>query len=215
MADDVQALSELCSQVIQAVPNALGALCLNQTGQDQLTARKNIIPSLFAIFTSEKHQRVLQEKENSVIIGTTVEELIRHHPALKEAVLESIKATMTKIEELGNAFVIPDEHKEWYSIQAVETVEPVPAPAGDTDVEMAPASTSEAPASAAAPDAGEGSQVVEDFSKQHENVVVSYLDSFNKVRNYKDMTIDVLLTAARLVPRRILPACASLQRLCC
>ena len=41
------------------VPNALGALCLNQAGQDQLTARPDTIPRLFSIFTSEDHQRVL------------------------------------------------------------------------------------------------------------------------------------------------------------
>ena len=62
-------------EVIQSVPNALGALCLNQAGQDQLTARPDTIPSLFSIFTSEDHQRVLQEKENAVLIGTSVEEL--------------------------------------------------------------------------------------------------------------------------------------------
>ena len=64
-------------EVLQAVANALGALCLNQAGQDQLNARPNTIPSLFTIFTSEEHQRVLQEKENAVLIGTSIEELIR------------------------------------------------------------------------------------------------------------------------------------------
>ena len=168
-------------QVIQAVPNALGALCLNQAGQDQLTARPNIIPALFAIFISEKHQRVLQEKENSVIIGTAVEELIRHHPTLKDAVLESIQLTLGKIEELGNAFVVPEDHKEWYGMQSVETAAPAPAEATDNDVEMAAAPSSEVATSSTANDGGEGSQSQDESSRHHDNSVVSYLDAFNKV----------------------------------
>ncbi|KAI0699215.1 hypothetical protein BC835DRAFT_1412679 [Cytidiella melzeri] len=178
----IEAGLEPVIEVIQAVPNALGALCLNQTGQDQLTARPNIIPALFAIFTSEKHQRVLQEKENSVMIGTAVEELIRHHPALKDAVLESIKLTMGKIEELGNAFVIPDEHKDWYIMQATDAAHSASAlaPSADADIEMAVGSSSEAIASPTAGDATEGSQASEDSLKYHDNLVVSYLDAFNK-----------------------------------
>lgn len=178
--------------MIQAVPNALGALCLNQVGQDQLTARPNIIPALFAIFTSEKHQRVLQEKENSVIIGTAVEELIRHHPSLKDAVLESIKLTMGKIEELGNAFVVPEEHKEWYIMQGVEISQPILAPSVDLDVEMTATSSSENLASSTTGDAVDNTQSQEESSRHHDNPVVSYLDAFNKVR----------------CPRRLNPPCA-------
>jgi E3 ubiquitin-protein ligase HUWE1 len=169
--------------VIQAVPNALGALCLNQVGQDQLNARPNIIPALFSIFTSEKHQRVLQEKENSVIIGTAVEELIRHHPSLKDAVLESIKLTMGKIEELGNAFVVPEEHKEWYLMQGVETTQPILASSSDADVEMTATSSSENVASSMTGDAADNSQPQDESSRHHDNLVVSYLDAFNKVRH--------------------------------
>lgn len=50
-------------KVIQSFTNVIGALCLNQAGQEQLAARPSIIPSLFSIFTSESHLKVLQEKE--------------------------------------------------------------------------------------------------------------------------------------------------------
>ena len=103
-------------EVIQSVPNALGALCLNQAGQDQLTARPSTIPSLFSIFTSEDHQRVLQEKENAVLIGTSMEELIRHHPSLKDQVFAAVKTTMARIEDLGNSFTAPKDVQHWYKL---------------------------------------------------------------------------------------------------
>jgi E3 ubiquitin-protein ligase HUWE1 len=73
-------MKEFTAQVIQAIPNAIGALCLNEVGQAQLANHPSIIPSIISIFTSERHLKVLIDKENAVIIGTAVDELIRHHP---------------------------------------------------------------------------------------------------------------------------------------
>ena len=130
-------------QVIQAIPNAIGALCLNQAGQDQLAAKPTIIPSLFSIFTSDRHQRVLQEKENAVLIGTAIEELIRHHPALKERVVDGIKKTLAKIEELGNAYEPQDEVKPFYKLLPVRPqVNQDTHEQGDVDMERATSSES-------------------------------------------------------------------------
>ena len=103
-------------EVIQAIPNALGALCLNQTGQDQLAARPSIIPGLLSIFTSERHLRVLQDKENAVLIGTSIDELIRHHPFLKTAVFEGVRSILGQIEDVGKAFTIPEDIRHFYQL---------------------------------------------------------------------------------------------------
>ncbi|EJD34111.1 hypothetical protein AURDEDRAFT_109329 [Auricularia subglabra TFB-10046 SS5] len=105
--DTIEGGLEPSIEVLQAIPNAIGALCLNQDGQDQLAARQNIIPMLFATFTSEKHVKVLHDKENATIMGSAIDELIRHHPNLKTAVFDAVIATLTKIEELGNAYIDP------------------------------------------------------------------------------------------------------------
>jgi hypothetical protein len=128
-------------EVIQAIPNALGALCLNQTGQDQLAARPSIIPGLLSIFTSERHLRVLQDKENAVLIGTSIDELIRHHPFLKTAVFEGVRSILGQIEDLGKAFVVPEDIRHFY--QLIPDPE-VPLPAQDEagvamDVDQSPA----------------------------------------------------------------------------
>ncbi|KAI0644511.1 hypothetical protein C8Q79DRAFT_912719 [Trametes meyenii] len=169
-------------EVIQSVPNAIGALCLNQVGQEQLTARPNIIPSIFSIFTSEEHQRVLQEKENAVLIGTSIEELIRHHPTLKDKVFVAVKATMAKIEELGKAYTPSNEYKHLYRLQAtapapfvtpaVEGESPMEVDAG-TPAGQAPRSEAQTPGEASAPRD-------DIYGRSHDNVIISYIDVFGK-----------------------------------
>ncbi|RPD73800.1 hypothetical protein L226DRAFT_488466 [Lentinus tigrinus ALCF2SS1-7] len=170
-------------EVIQSVPNALGALCLNQAGQDQLNSRPNTIPSLFSIFTSEDHQRVLQEKENAVLIGTSIEELIRHHPALKDKVFAAIKTTMARIEELGNAFTVPEDIKHYYKLQPQN---PAPAESSSADAGAAmdvdqPAPTEQTSSPSQQTTQEQSSSSSNDlFGRSHDNLVISYIDVFGK-----------------------------------
>ncbi|KAI8975845.1 hypothetical protein BD414DRAFT_580582 [Trametes punicea] len=169
-------------EVIQSVPNAIGALCLNQVGQDQLAARPDIIPSIFSIFTSEEHQRVLQEKENAVLIGTSIEELIRHHPSLKEKVFVAIKSTMAKIEVLGKSYVPPDDIKHLYRLQPTATA-PTATPSGQSEAVMevdAGATSDQAPRSEGQT-SGEASSPRDDlFGRPQDNIIISYIDVFGK-----------------------------------
>ncbi|TFK44714.1 hypothetical protein BDQ12DRAFT_730740 [Crucibulum laeve] len=169
-------------EVIQAIPNAIGALCLNEAGQAQLARRPSIIPSLFSIFTSERHLKVLIDKENAVLVGTAIDELIRHHPSLKTSIYEALKSTMSMIEDLGMNHTVADDLKQWYQLL------PVPRSAAFTpfgedvtiqDVEMTDvvgsgvlSSSTEhvnAPNTISADD--------EDAAtKPHDNIVVSFID---------------------------------------
>ena len=174
--------------MIQAIPNAIGALCLNQAGQDQLTARPTIIPCLFSIFTSERHQRVLQDKENAVLIGSAVDELIRHHPSLKPAVFEAIKSTLSKIEDLGSTFTPPDGTESWYGLARTSASAPQ-APADD-DVMMRSSDTVPVDEAASEPTGRQDLLTIsltddlldENASgRSHENIIVSYLDVICRV----------------------------------
>ncbi|KAI9449410.1 hypothetical protein BJY52DRAFT_1215929 [Lactarius psammicola] len=179
----VEAGLEPVIEVIQAIPNAIGALCLNQAGQDQLTARPTIIPCLFSIFTSERHQRVLQDKENAVLIGSAVDELIRHHPSLKSAVFEAIKSTLSKIEDLGSTFTPPEGTESWYGL-ARTSASAIQAPADD-DVLMRSSDTVPVDEAASEPTGRQdlltislADDILDENAtgRSHENVIVSYLD---------------------------------------
>ena len=178
-------------QVIQAIPNAIGALCLNTAGEDQLTARPTIIPGLFSIFTSERHQRVLQDKENAVLIGSAVDELIRHHPSLKPAVFEAIKSTLSKIEDLGNTFTPPESTESWYGL--VRTSTSTGQTPADDDVLMRtsdPAPIDEAASESTsrpnAPTVSLTDDALDESTtgRSHENIIVSYLDVICRVSRF-------------------------------
>lgn len=175
------------SQVIQAIPNAIGALCLNEAGQAQLSKRPSIIPAILAIFTSERHLKVLIDKENAVIIGTAVDELIRHHPSLKSSVFDAIRSTLSNIEDLGMSFVCPTDIKQFYQLI------PITAVAGallqDDDVAMqddlretiqVPEIAQESMLEVADEDTDEDDIT----AKTHDNTVVSFIDILGRVSGF-------------------------------
>lgn len=156
-------------------------MCLNQAGQDQLAGRPSIIPGIFSIFTSDRHLKVLLEKENAVLVGTAIDELIRHHPSLKTSVFESLKSTLSKIEELGEAYIIPQDLWHWYRLS------PVSLSSVNEDVymeEVGTAGHAQMPAvDAEQPDAkNSASSSTDDQSlKVHDNNVVTYIDVLGRV----------------------------------
>jgi E3 ubiquitin-protein ligase HUWE1 len=174
-------------EVIQAIPNALGALCLNQTGQDQLAARPSIIPGLLSIFTSERHLRVLQDKENAVLIGTSIDELIRHHPFLKAAVFEAVRSILGQIEDLGKAFVIPEDIRHFYQLipdpEVLPPTEEEASIAMDVDVDQSPAPIpvipSEDPNSQSEESEKEGAS--QKNPESHDNQIVAFIDVIGRV----------------------------------
>ncbi|KAK7053298.1 E3 ubiquitin-protein ligase tom1 [Paramarasmius palmivorus] len=161
-------------EVIQAIPNAIGALCLNEVGQAQLSARPSIIPAIFSIFTSDRHLKILLEKENAVLIGTAIDELVRHHPMLKAPVFEALKSTMSKIEDLGNAYEPPEDIRHWYQlVPTTEASEDSKQMEGveSTDMVVEGASAEvEGQATSPTKDKDESSP------KPHDNNIVSFID---------------------------------------
>lgn len=174
------------SQVIQAVPNALGALCLNQEGQNQLASRPSIIPGLLSIFTSERHLKVLADKENAVMMGTAVDELIRHHPSLKMSVLSSLKATLSKIEEMGNSYVPEKEHLVWYALLPTPAVgaegpQVEGAQAEDIMMEELEAPVVAAEVGVATPAAADEETKEDQATSSPTNSIVSFIDVLGRV----------------------------------
>ena len=150
----------------------------------QLVARPSIVPTLFTIFTSERHVRILQDKDNAALIGSAIDELIRHHPALKMVVFDSLISTLRKIIDLGNAYVPPDDIKEWYILSSV--VVPESEDVNMTGVETtdsAPLQTLESStAPRAVPTAAEEVTDEDGQQKSHDNVIVSFIDVIGRVR---------------------------------
>jgi E3 ubiquitin-protein ligase HUWE1 len=123
--------------------------------------------------------KVLIDKENAVIVGTAVDELIRHHPSLKTSVFSSLRSTLTRIEELGMEYAPPDDIKHWYNLVPISGVKTV-----DVDVPMAVEASSETAETASSTNAPaiEASDDDEFINKTHDNIIVSYIDVVGRVR---------------------------------
>jgi E3 ubiquitin-protein ligase HUWE1 len=174
-------------QVVAAVPSAIGALCLNQAGLDQLANRPTIIPQMFSILTSDRHVKTLQDKDNATYLGAAMDELIRHHPSLKEAVFSAIKGVMQRIEELGNAYPIPIAEAANYGLRAIpsdqdvemeESIGARPTEEGDTAVSTSTESDAYVPTRK--PEDLDASAQAEDASPAHP--IIIYIEIACRVR---------------------------------
>lgn len=87
--------------VISAIPNAFGAICLNTQGMELFSSIKPL-SSFFSIFTSSLHRKALQESELSSILGTSFDELVRHHPSLKSEVIDEVLAMLKRVLQIGS-----------------------------------------------------------------------------------------------------------------
>lgn len=150
------------------------------------------------------------------MIGTAIDELIRHHPLLKDSVFESMKSTLGKIEDLGNAYDASEDVQQWYKLV------PVPHSSADEDVVMEAASSGDilGTGSSSGQEYSESTKndslqppgVEEPAQKSHENLVVSFIDVFGRVSSL--FKPDALINANNFeVPRGFVSTNISLQRL--
>ena len=115
ISTDVPAFSE----VLAAIPNALGALCLNSGGLD-LVKERNPFPRFCAIMYSQEHFRVLLDEDAASMLGHGFDELVRHHPPLKDLVMNAVIDTLKHIVHLSND--VPDDPDHYtYCLHFVQT----------------------------------------------------------------------------------------------
>jgi E3 ubiquitin-protein ligase HUWE1 len=168
------------------VPNAIGALCLNQTGLNQFNEHKAVMPTFFSMFTSEPHIKVLLEKDNANAIGGAIDELVRHHPSLKDVVFESIIGTMQKIESLGNSFQIPKDQENLYrmiSTTSPQSADPSQEPLAASSSAWLPTGQESAlPSGAVTPAAVPEPEETEPAKPERtDNVIASFIDILCRV----------------------------------
>lgn len=90
------------SEAMTAIPNAFGAICLNTQG---LQLFNDISPLLafLQIFTSPRHCETLRESDIAGVLGSSIDELVRHHPSLKVYVSRGLLNVLQQIHDLGNS----------------------------------------------------------------------------------------------------------------
>ncbi|WAQ88615.1 hypothetical protein PtA15_10A34 [Puccinia triticina] len=111
--------------MIAAIPSALGALCLNEVGLQQLNDRQ-AIPAIFLVFTSERHARILRHRDHASV-----------------TVLDATLTFLNEIDRIGNAVDINT------SQVANVQLKPCPEESSQAAIEGPPSSDAQAPAAQA------------------------------------------------------------------
>ncbi|KAI9321546.1 hypothetical protein BX666DRAFT_2072991 [Dichotomocladium elegans] len=88
------------SEVLMACINGFGAICLNAQGIEMFT-KNNPLPHFFDLMTDHEFLRNSSEVDSTTGLGSAMDELIRHHPALKPTVFECLTRMIKKVVKFG------------------------------------------------------------------------------------------------------------------
>jgi E3 ubiquitin-protein ligase HUWE1 len=87
-------------EALSCIPSAFGAICLNSSGL-KLFQSSNALESFFEIFENPEHVKCLKEDANLIrSLGTTFDELVRHHPALKPSIMTAVIVMVARVGHL-------------------------------------------------------------------------------------------------------------------
>lgn len=89
------------NEVLMAAVNAFGAMCLNAQGLDMFNTEKPL-PHFFELMTSHDFLRNPMDVDSATGLGSTMDELIRHHPSLKPSVFQCVTSLIKKVIEMGS-----------------------------------------------------------------------------------------------------------------
>ena len=110
------------------------------------------------------------------MMGSSIDELIRHHPVLKNVVFDALNCTLQKVEQMGYAFIPPGDIRPWYLLTAVSPPESELQDVAMKDVEGSSHDDS-------TKSSGEDVNNLDDpSSKMHDNTIVSFIDVLSRVR---------------------------------
>ncbi|GAA5906785.1 E3 ubiquitin-protein ligase TOM1 [Sporobolomyces salmoneus] len=154
-------------EVLQAIPHAMGAFCLDQAGIEQLTSR-SLITAYFDLYLSPPHVTILRDRDSAVLLGGNIDELVRHQPSLRERVMSNIIRVFEEIKKRGQEFVQP-EGEVGYSL--------LPAKKGDDEMAIEEADSTEQTQSAKDRKA---EQKKRDEDGEKENDVTMMIDVFGR-----------------------------------
>ena len=88
------------TDAIVTIPQAFGAICLNNAGMT-LFMKSDALQKFFEIFESSEHVKSMNlEGELARLLGSSFDELVRHHPRLRTGVLDSVIRMLERVENL-------------------------------------------------------------------------------------------------------------------
>ena len=182
------------TDAIVTIPQAFGAICLNNSGLE-LFLRSKALEKFFEIFESQEHVKSMTvESELPRMLGSSFDELVRHHPQLKKIVMASVMLMIARVSALcrSRATIQGLGAKLW-----IDNKDGLPEPAGgftalvgEPPMELVPTHSN--------PITREDSDVVmteADARSEQENVSISFesLTSDTKAEEFTPRLINVTM----------------------
>ena len=85
------------TDAIVTIPQAFGAICLNTSGLE-LFLQSGALDTFFEVFESPDHVKSLgSERDLPKLLGNAFDELTRHHPKLKPAILRAVTIMLARV----------------------------------------------------------------------------------------------------------------------
>jgi E3 ubiquitin-protein ligase HUWE1 len=87
-------------EVVSALPNAFGAICLNPSGLEAFL-KSNPFKNYFSVLKDDAHLQSLVDTDVPQLVGNSVDEFMRHHPSTKDLVMSTIMETVKDVVALS------------------------------------------------------------------------------------------------------------------
>jgi E3 ubiquitin-protein ligase HUWE1 len=90
------------AEAICIVPTILNSICLNNAGM-KMVVQSRALDTLMEIFESPEHVRLIDSTDGDCFhtLGTSIDELARHHPALRKNIGDAIVDMMARVVHLA------------------------------------------------------------------------------------------------------------------
>lgn len=85
------------ADAITNLASAFGAICLTEAGHNQFVA-SNVLEKFFELFESPDHIKAIKDSNTFLSLGSTFDELVRHHPGLKDPVVSSVITMIARVQ---------------------------------------------------------------------------------------------------------------------
>ncbi|KAJ1734065.1 E3 ubiquitin-protein ligase tom1 [Coemansia biformis] len=90
------------SDVIMYIPAALGAFCLNDAGLEQVR-KSTVVRNTLGAFSDPDFIRVLQDGDTTGSFGASLDEFVRHFPAVRDEIMDEVIAMLKNVLAMGAA----------------------------------------------------------------------------------------------------------------
>ena len=84
------------ADAITNLASAFGAICLTEAGHAHFV-KSNVIEKFFELFESPEHVKAIKDPNTQMALGSTFDELVRHHPGLKDTVISSLITMVARV----------------------------------------------------------------------------------------------------------------------